>query len=216
MAQDPQFNEPPTSPASPASPSSNIGPFVTSGGGNYNTSVRPEDFAPNSETDPFSVEDLLDQLQELDLSGTQEDVVAAVNAGETSLSILICHSPCNSSGNYSVQASASGRCPASHPFLVAPDCSEAKDSLDALMDLFRQQQEALEEAQSNNDSQETETLRQQLADLQMQIELAEMQPEPKQAGFGNIPNWAILSGLGLVALIVILTSQRPARVATAK
>ena len=88
--------------------------------------------------------------------------------------------------------------------------------LHALMDLFRQQREALEEAQSNNDSQETETLRQQLADLQMQIELAEMQPEQKQAGFAGIPNWAILSGLGLVALIVILTSQRPARVATAK
>ena len=145
MAQDPQSNRPPTS---PALPSSNIGPFVTSGGGNYNNSVRPEDFAPNSETDPFSVEDLLDQLQGLDLSGTQEEVVAAVNAGETSLNILICHSPCNSSGNYSVQASASGSCPASHPFLVAPDCSEARDSIDALMDLFRQQQEALEEARA--------------------------------------------------------------------
>lgn len=212
--------EPPTSPASQAVTSSDdIANYTTSGGGDYNYNIsRPEDFEPNSETDPFSVEDLLDQLNAFDTSGSQEEVVAAVNAGETSLSILICHSSCNSSGNYSVQASTSGSCPASHPFLEAPDCSDARDSVDALMDLFREQQEALENAQNNNNTEETEALKKQLADLQMQIQLAQMQPapEPKQAGLGGIPMWAILGGLGLVAVIAIVGGRRPAAVVAAK
>jgi hypothetical protein len=246
MAQDPQYNitcyrpngtavgvnsvrgrcplgltrQPPTSPVSQAvSSSDDIANYTTGGYGNYNyPDTRPEDFEPNSETDPFSVQDLLDQLLEFDTTGSQEDVVAAVNAGESNLSILICHSPCNSSGNYSLQASASGSCPASHPFLVAPDCSDARDSIDALMDLFREQQEALANAQNNNNTEETEALKKQLADLQMQIQLAQMQPtpEPKQAGLGGIPMWAILGGLGLVAVIAIMGSRRPAAVVAAK
>ena len=212
--------QPPTSPVSQAvSSSDDIANYTTGGGGDYNYNIsRPEDFEPNSETDPFSVQDLLDQLTAFDTTGSQEDVVAAVNAGETNLSILICHSPCNSSGNYSVQASASGSCPASHPFLVAPDCSDARDSIDALMDLFREQQEALANAQNNNNTEETEALKKQLADLQMQIQLAQMRPtpEPKQAGLGDIPMWAILGGLGLVAVIAIMGSRRPAAVVAAK
>ena len=214
--------EPPTSPVSQAVTSSdNISNYTTGGYGNYTyPDTRPEDFEPNSETDPFTVQDLLDELLEFDTTGSQTDVVAAVNAGETNLSILICHSPCNSNGNYDVRASASGSCPASHPFLEAPDCSDARDSIDALMDLFREQQEALENAQNNNNSEETEALKKQLADLQMQIQLAQMQapptPEPKQAGLGGIPPWAILGGLGLVAVIAIVGGRRPAAVVAAK
>ena len=220
--------EPPTSPVSQAVSSSNdISNYTTGGGGNYSyNDTRPEDFEPNSEADPFSVQDLLDQLTAFGSVYTgppltsQEETVAAINAGQTTLSILICHSPCNSSGNYSVQASASGSCPASHPFLVAPDCSDARDSVDALMDLFREQQEALANAQNNDNSEETEALKKQLADLQMQIQLAQMQPtptpEPKQAGLGGIPTWAILGGLGLVAVIAIVGGRRPAAVVAAK
>lgn len=217
--------QPPTSPVSEALTSSDdIANYTTGGYGNYTyPDTRPEDFEPNSETEPFSVSVLLDQLTAFGSAYTgkpQEEIVAAVNAGETSLSILICHSPCNSSGNYSVVASASGSCPASHPFLVAPDCKDARDSIDALMDLFREQQEALANAQNNDNTEETEALKKQLADLQMQIQLAQMQPtptpEPKQAGLGGIPTWAILGGLGLVAVIAIVGGRRPAAVVAAK
>ena len=35
-----------------------------------------------------------------------------------------------------------------------------------------------------------------------------IEPAPKQAGFGNIPTWAIIGGVTLVAIIVIMSSRK--------
>ena len=36
----------------------------------------------------------------------------------------------------------------------------------------------------------------------------DIEPAPKQAGFGNIPTWAIIGGVTLVAIIVIMSSRK--------
>ena len=38
--------------------------------------------------------------------------------------------------------------------------------------------------------------------------LRDIEPAPKQAGFGNIPTWAIIGGVTLVAIIVIMSRRR--------
>jgi hypothetical protein len=137
----------------------------------------------------------------------------------------ICHSPCKifsgseNQQSYSVSAPL-GTCPASYPFSSKPNC-EIPDDVQERFDAYQNQIDALlEDLANSNSSEDISDLTEQLEALQAQLEESKQatlgvgyippayEPAPKQAGFGNIPTWAIIGGVTLVAIIVIMSSRR--------
>ena len=139
----------------------------------------------------------------------------------------ICHSPCKIfSGSENQQSQeisyiGGGDCPASYPFSSKPNC-EIPDDVQERFDAYQNQIDALLEDLSNsNSSEQVSDLTEQLEALQAQLEASQggggggggiqilpYEPAPKQAGFGNIPTWAIIGGVTLVAIIVIMSSRK--------
>ena len=177
---------------------------------------QQETFSPSDSTDEF--------VDEQD-----EDVEDTVSQQDSS---VICHSPCmifSGSDNQQSQSVSviSGVCPPSYPFYTKPTC-EIPEDVEALMDSYQAEIDALLAEIANSDSSEqVSDLTEQLKALQAQLQASEeaeslpsgggggmyvpppLPPEQsKQAGFGNIPMWAIFGGLGLVALIVIMGSRK--------
>ena len=170
---------------------------------------RDEDsFADSNEDDAYSVEDLLDDLVDFgpDEGETGEEEIFEVSDGQ----VRICYTPCNANGNtFGVAFVGLDACPQTHPFSEKPDCSEVRDSLDALVERY---DELLAEAEGAN-AEELQALQDKIADLQeaMQTPVVAplpLPPAPQKAGFGDIPPWAILAGLGVVAVIAILGGRR--------
>tara|TARA_R110000787_G_scaffold4210_4_gene16328 strand:- start:3651 stop:4472 length:822 start_codon:yes stop_codon:yes gene_type:complete len=140
-------------------------------------------------------------------------------------SSVVCHSPCmmfSGSDNQQSQSVSviSGVCPPSYPFYTKPDC-EIPEDVQGLMDSYQNQIDALlEDLANSNSSEQVSDLTEQLEALQAQLEASQgggggggipilpYEPAPKQAGFGNIPTWAIIGGVTLVAIIVIMSSRR--------
>jgi len=136
---------------------------------------------------------------------------------------VVCHSPCmifSGSGNQQSQSVSviSGVCPSSYPFYTKPDC-EIPEDVQGLMDSYQNQIDALlEDLANSNSSEQVSDLTEQLEALQAKLEASQgggggggilpYEPAPKQAGFGNIPTWAIIGGVTLVAIIVIMSSRR--------
>lgn len=133
--------------------------------------------------------------------------------------IVVCHSPCvRLSGSANKQSTSvsvpSGVCPPSYPFYSKPDC-EIPDDVQALMDAYQAQIDALEaEASQSDSSQEIDDLNAQIEALKDNLASSQTRsPNPyleptKQAGFGNIPMWAIIAGVGLVVVIALMGSRR--------
>lgn len=150
---------------------------------------------------------------------------------------VICHSPCmilsGSNNQHSQSVSViSGVCPPSHPYYTKPTCTIPED-VEALMESYQAQIDALSaEIDGARSSEQVRDLTAQLEALKAQLEASEGEEEesvtlgggggmyfppplpplppeqPKQAGFGNIPNWAIIGGITLVAIIMIISSKR--------
>lgn len=180
---------------------------------------------PPEQQDAFSASDSTDEF----VDEQDEDVEDTVSQQDSS---VICHSPCmrfSGSDNQQSQSVSviSGVCPPSYPFYTKPECVIPED-VQALMDSYQAEIDALLADIANSDSSEqVSELTEQLEALQAQLQASEdaeslplgggggmympppLPPEQtKQAGFGNIPMWAIFGGLGLVALIVIMGSRR--------
>jgi len=150
---------------------------------------------------------------------TEDDVVSQEDSS------VVCHSPCmmfSGSDNQQSQSVSviSGVCPPSYPFYTKPDC-EIPEDVQGLMDSYQNQIDALlEDLANSNSSEQVSDLTEQLEALQAQLEASQgggggggipilpYEPAPKQAGFGNIPTWAIIGGVTLVAIIVIMSRRR--------
>jgi hypothetical protein len=122
-----------------------------------------------------------------------------------------------------------GDCPASHPFSTKPSC-EIPDDVQGRFDSYQAQIDALLEDLANSESsEEVSDLTEQLEALRAELEASQggggvgggggggggggmpyppYDPPSKQAGFGNIPTWAIIGGVVLVAIIAIMSSRR--------
>ena len=164
---------------------------------------QQETFSPSDSTDEFVDE--------------EDDVVSQQDSS------VVCHSPCmmfSGSDNQQSQSVSviSGVCPPSYPFYTKPDCEIPEDA-QGLIDSYQNQIDALlEDLANSNSSEEVSDLTEQLEALQAQLEASQggggggmpapYEPAPKQAGFGNIPTWAIIGGVTLVAIIVIMSSRR--------
>ena len=152
-----------------------------------------------------------------DVVDEEDDVVSQQDSS------VVCHSPCmmfSGSDNQQSQSVSviSGVCPPSYPFYTKPDCEIPEDA-QGLIDSYQNQIDALlEDLANSNSSEEVSDLTEQLEALQAQLEASQggggggmpapYEPAPKQAGFGNIPTWAIIGGVTLVAIIVIMSSRR--------
>jgi hypothetical protein len=148
--------------------------------------------------------------------------------------IVICHSPCMLySGSENQQSTSvsvpSGVCPAAYPFYTKPECDIPED-VQGRFDAYQAQIDALlAEIDGARSSEEVRDLTAQLEALKAQLEASEGEeeesvtlggggemyfppptppPPSKQAGFGNIPMWAIVGGVTLVAIIVIMSNKR--------
>ena len=178
---------------------------------------QQEAFSPSDSTEEY-----VDEQDEDD-----EDTVSQQDSS------VICHSPCmifSGSDNQQSQSVSviSGVCPPSYPFYTKPSCEIPKD-VQELMDSYQAEIDALlADIANSNSSEQASELTAQLEALQAQLQASEdaeslplggggggmyvpppLPPEQsKQAGFGNIPMWAIFGGLGLVALIVIMGSRK--------
>ena len=188
-----------------------VGVFLVNGQcpqGFFAEAPRDEDsFSDSNQGDTYSVEDLLDDLVDFDPDEgeTAEEEIFDVSEGQ----VRICYTPCNANGNsFGVAFVGLDACPVTHPFSEQPDCTQVRDSLEDLVDRYT---ELLSEAEGAN-AEELQALQDKIADLQRAMETPVgdplLPPAPQKAGFGDIPPWAILTGLGVVAVIAILGSRR--------
>ena len=163
--------------------------------------------------DSYDINDLLDDLVDFDPDEGEsgEEELLDITEGQ----VRICWTSCSASGNSSGQAFYGlDACPVTHPFSEQQDCSEIRDSLEDLVNAYEQQ---LADAEGANDE-ELQALQDKIEELQAAMETPVIipaplptfpeTPAPQKAGLGDIPPWAILAGLGVVAVIAILGGRR--------
>ncbi|MBN37731.1 MAG: hypothetical protein CMI29_04625 [Opitutae bacterium] len=189
-----------------------VGVFLVNGQcplGFFAEAPREEDnFSNDADSQEYSIADLLEDLVDFDPDEgeTAEEEIIEVSGGQ----LRICYTACNANGNSSAFAFVGlDSCPVSHPFSQMPDCTEISDSLADLVDKY---DELLAEAEGAN-AEQLQALQDKIANLQEAMQAPVVAPlppppAPQKAGFGGIPPWAILTGLGVVAVIAILGSRR--------